>query len=59
MFYVREVQRLEIVFDKDVLLEKRYGCSPGMSGEFMKMRTEDIGRNFSSFPNHTLSVSEV
>lgn len=51
--------RVQIVFDKEVLAEKWYGCSDGTTTGYMKVQTEDIYRKFLPFTNHTLSVIEV
>lgn len=51
--------RVRIVFDKEVLAEKWYGCSDGTTTGYMKVKTEDIYEKFLPFTNHTLSVIEV
>jgi Ala-tRNA(Pro) deacylase len=51
--------QVRIVFDKEVLAEKWYGCSDGTTTGYMKLQTEDICKKFLPFTNHTLSVIEV
>ncbi len=51
--------KVQIVFDKDVLSEEYYGCSDGTTTGYMKIRTEDIYRKFLKFTNHTPAVIEV
>ena len=51
--------KVQIVFDKDVLLEEYYGCSDGTTTRYMKIRTEDIKDKFLKFTNHTPFIIEV
>lgn len=51
--------RVRIVFDKDVISEKWYGCSDGTTTGYMKVLTEDICPKFLPYTNHSLSVVEV
>ena len=51
--------RVRIVFDKDVISEKWYGCSDGATTGYMKVLTEDICQKFLPYTNHSLSVVEV
>lgn len=51
--------KVQIVFDKDVLSEEYYGCSDGTTTGYMKIRTEDIYRKFLKFTKHTPAVIEV
>ena len=51
--------KVRIVFDKEVIAEKWYGCSDGTTTGYMKVRTEDICKKFLPYTNHTLSVIEV
>lgn len=52
-------QRVQIIFDKDVLAEEWYGCSDGTTTGYMKVRTDDIYRRFLPFTKHTAAVIEV
>lgn len=52
-------KRVRIVFDKEVLVKKWYGCSDGTTTGYIKLRTEDIFQKFLPFTNHELSVIEV
>lgn len=51
--------KVQIVFDQEVLGEKWYGCSDGTTTGYMKIRTEDICNRFLPVTHHTLSVIEV
>ena len=51
--------KVRIIFDKEVIAEKWYGCSDGTTTGYMKVQTEDICKKFLSYTNHTLSVIEV
>lgn len=45
--------RVQIVFDQDVLRETWYGCSDGTTTGYMKLQTDDIVRKFLPFTNHS------
>lgn len=51
--------KIQIVFDKDVLSEEWYGCSDGTTTGYMKIQTDDIYRKFLPFTKHTPVVIEV
>lgn len=51
--------KIQIVFDKDVLSEEWYGCSDGTTTGYMKIRTDDIYQTFLPFTKHTPVVIEV
>ena len=51
--------KVRVVFDKEVLAERWYGCSDGTTTGYMKVRTDDIYRKFLTFTRHTPSVIEV
>ena len=51
--------RIRIVFDKDVLAERWYGCSDGTTTGYMKVDIDDIYQKFLPFTNHTADVIEV
>lgn len=51
--------KVQIVFDREVLAEKWYGCSDGTTTGYMKIKTEDICNRFLPFTRHTLSVIKV
>ena len=51
--------KVRIVFDKEVIDEKWYGCSDGTTTGYMKVQTEDICQKFLPYTNHTFSVIEV
>ena len=51
--------RVQIVFDKEVLSAEWYGCSDGTTTGYMKVRTEDIYRKFLPYAKHTALAIEV
>ena len=51
--------RVQIIFDKEVLSEEWYGCSDGTTTGYMKVRTEDICRKFLPYTKHTAVAVEV
>lgn len=51
--------KIQIVFDKDVLSEEWYGCSDGTTTGYMKIRTDDVYQTFLPFTQHTPVVIEV
>ncbi len=54
-----EENKVQIIFDKEVLSEEWYGCSDGTTTGYMKIRTEDIYRKFLPYTRHTAVVIEV
>ena len=50
---------VQIVFDKDILNEKYYGCSDGTTTGYMKVKTEDILSKFLPYTKHTATIVEV
>lgn len=52
-------KNVQIIFDKDVLLEEWYGCSDGTTTGYMKVKTDDIYRKFLPSTKHTAAVIEV
>ena len=51
--------KVQIVFDNDVLTEEYYGCSDGTTTGYMKIRTGDIVRRFLNYAKHKPTVIEV
>ncbi len=45
-------REIQVVFDKDVVSEKWYGCSDGTTTGYMKIKTDEIINNFLVFANH-------
>lgn len=43
---------VQVVFDKDVLLEEWYGCSDGTTTGYMKVKTKQIVDNFLNYTKH-------
>lgn len=50
---------VQIVFDKDVILEEWYGCSDGTTTGYMKIKTAQIIHDFLPFAKHIPSVIEM
>ena len=50
---------VQVVLDKDVLLEEWYGCSDGTTSGYMKVKTEQIVNNFLPYAKHTPAVIEL
>lgn len=50
---------VQIIFDKDVVAEKWYGCSDGTTTGYMKLRTTQIINDFLPFVKHAPSIIEV
>lgn len=51
--------QVQIVIDKDVMNEKWYGCSDGTTTGYMKVRTEQIVKEFLAYTKHTPIIIEV
>ena len=51
--------KVQVVFDQDVLAEEWYGCSDGTTTGYMKVRTEDIYRKFLPFARHPAAVIKM
>ena len=51
--------KIQIVFDREILAETWYGCSDGTTPGYLKVRTADICRKLLPFANHPLTVIEV
>ena len=45
--------KVQIIFDKEVLVKEWYGCSDGTTTGYMKVRTDDIYQKFLPFTKHT------
>lgn len=50
---------VQVVFDKDVLLDEWFGCSDGTTTGYMKVKTNLIVNNFLTFANHIPTVIEM
>lgn len=50
---------VQVVFDKDVLLEEWYGCSDGTTTGYMKVKTNQIVDNFLSYIKHIPTVIQI
>lgn len=51
--------KVQIIFDKEVLSEEWYGCSDGTTTGYMKIRTEDVYRKFLPYTQHMAVAIEV
>ncbi len=51
--------KVQIVFDKQVLIEEYYGCSDSTTTGYMKVKTNDIFYRFLPYANHTPKTIEV
>lgn len=51
--------KVQIVFDADVLKNEWYGCSDGTTTGYMKIRTDDILNKLLAFASHKPSVIKV
>lgn len=50
---------VQVVFDKDVLLEEWYGCSDGTTTGYMKVKTNQIVNNFLTYTKHIPTVIQM
>ncbi len=50
---------VQIVFDKDVIHDKWYGCSDGTTKGYIKLNTAQVIHDFLPFVNHIPSIIEV
>jgi len=50
---------VQVIFDKEVLGEKWYGCSDGTTTGYMKVETAKIFHAFLEFTGHTPRVIEI
>lgn len=50
---------VQVVFDKDVLLEEWYGCSDGTTTGYMKVETKQILNNFLTYTEHIPTVIQM
>lgn len=51
--------KVQIVFDKDVLSEEWYGCSDGTTTGYIKIKTEYIIHRFLPYTKHEPEIIEV
>lgn len=51
--------KVNIIFDKDILNEEYYGCSDGVTTGYMKIRTEYIINNLLPSTKHEPKIIEV
>lgn len=56
---LESAKNVQLVFDKDVLKEKYYGCSDGTTTGYIKIKTEDILHKFLPITKHTALFVEV
>jgi len=51
--------KVRMVFDRDVLAERYYGCSDGTTTGYMKIETQKITRDFLTYVKHAPAVITV
>lgn len=51
--------KIQIVFDKEVIKEEFYGCSDGTTTGDMKVKTEDIINKFLPYTKHSKKIIEM
>ncbi|MFC4598175.1 prolyl-tRNA synthetase associated domain-containing protein [Cohnella hongkongensis] len=51
--------RVQIIFDKDVLAEEWYGCSDGTTTGYMKIKTSQVFHDFLKFAKHSPKTIHV
>lgn len=51
--------KIQIVFDKEVIKEEFYGCSDGTTTGYMKVKTEDIINKFLPYTKHSEKIIEI
>ena len=52
-------QKLEVVFDQDVLLDEWYGCSDGTTTGYMKIKTSHVVHDFLTYARHFPTVIQL
>jgi Ala-tRNA(Pro) deacylase len=50
---------VQVIFDKDVLLEEWYGCSDGTTTGYMKVKTGQIVNTFLAYAGHNPTVIQM
>lgn len=51
-----QIQKILIVFDKDVADSEWYGCSEGATTGYMKVKTQDIPKKFMPYTKHDYRI---
>ncbi|MDE5671564.1 MAG: prolyl-tRNA synthetase associated domain-containing protein [Eubacterium sp.] len=51
--------KVKIVLDKDAVSGEWYGCSDGTTTGYMKLKTEDLIKNYLPFANHIPTIIEI
>ena len=49
---------VNVIFDKDVLKEEYYGCSDGTTTGYMKIKKENIIKDFLNYVDHPATIIE-
>lgn len=52
-------EQIEVVFDRDVLLDEWYGSSDGTTTGYMKIRTSQVVHDFLVYAKHVPAVIEL
>lgn len=56
---LESARNVQVVFDRDVLNEKYYGCSDGTTTGYIKIKTNDVLSKFLPYTKHEAIVVEV
>ena len=52
-------EQIQVVFDRDVLLDEWYGCSDGTTTGYMKIKTSQVIHDFLTYAKHILTVIQI
>lgn len=50
---------VQVVFDKDVLLEEGYGCGDGTTTGYMKVKTKQVVNKFLPYTKHITTIIQI
>ena len=56
---VDTANRVQVVFDSEVVREEWYGCSDGTTTGYLKIRTADIIHRFLDYTNHKPTIISI
>ncbi len=51
--------RIQVIFDQDILAKEWYGCSDGTTTGYLKIKTSQIFRNFLPFTKHSPKIIQI
>ena len=52
-------EQIQVVFDRDVLLDEWYGCSDGTTTGYMKIKTSQVIHDFLTYAKHIPTVIQI